>query len=45
MREVAKIIKESGYDGYISVEFEGMEDCRKGSKIGMDNVRRFLEEA
>lgn len=41
--EIMKIIKSSGYDGYLSVEFEGMEDCRTGSKIGMDNVRKFLD--
>ncbi|MFD0712909.1 sugar phosphate isomerase/epimerase family protein [Paenibacillus sp. GCM10027626] len=45
MREVIKLIKQSGYDGYVTVEFEGMEDCRTGSKIGMDNVKRFWEEA
>jgi len=26
------------------VEFEGMEDCQVGSKIGMDNVRRLWDE-
>lgn len=45
MREAIRVIKESGFDGYISVEFEGMEDSKEGSKIGMDNVRRFWEEA
>lgn len=44
MREVIKVIKQSGYDGYISIEFEGMENCKDGSKIGMENVRRFWEE-
>lgn len=44
IRKILKIIKESGYDGYVSIEFEGMEDCKKGSRIGMDNARRFLEE-
>src|SRR5690625_1868595 len=45
MREVIKVIKNSGYDGYVSIEFEGMENCKQGAKIGMDNVRRFFEEA
>ena len=44
IREVVKLVKQSGYDGYITVEFEGMEDCREGSKIGMDNLRRFWDE-
>lgn len=45
IRQTIQVIKESGYDGYISIEFEGMEDCRLGSKIGMDNVRRLWNEA
>lgn len=44
IREIIKIIKGSGYDGYLTVEFEGMEDCELGSKIGMDNLRRLWEE-
>ncbi|WP_144933995.1 sugar phosphate isomerase/epimerase [Paenibacillus sp. 32O-W] len=44
MVEVIRVIKQSGYDGYISIEFEGMEDPRAGSKIGMANARRIWEE-
>lgn len=44
LREATRLIKASGYDGYITVEFEGMEDCRLGSRIGMANVRRLWEE-
>lgn len=36
-------IKASGYDGFISVEFEGLEDCLKGIEIGLQNLRRFTE--
>ncbi|MGQ8874721.1 sugar phosphate isomerase/epimerase family protein [Paenibacillus sp. TSA_86.1] len=43
--EVFRVLKQSGYDGYISVEFEGMEDCRTASRIAMDNVRRLWDEA
>lgn len=39
---VVKIIKNSGYDGFVSIEFEGMEDCRTGSKIGLQNLRRYF---
>ncbi len=35
-------IKDSGYDGYISVEFEGMEDCLKGIRIGFENIKKYL---
>ena len=45
MPEVFRVMKQSGYEGYISVEFEGMEDCRTASRIAMDNVRRLWDEA
>ncbi|WP_322924222.1 sugar phosphate isomerase/epimerase [Paenibacillus campi] len=41
--EILRLIKSSGYDGYISVEFEGMEDCLSGAAIGLDNVRRIWD--
>ncbi|PAV31210.1 sugar phosphate isomerase [Virgibacillus profundi] len=44
LQDVLKVVKKSGYDGYISIEFEGLEDCKKGSKIGLDNVRRIWDE-
>src|SRR5699024_900479 len=45
IRKIVKLIKDSGYDGYLTIEFEGMEDFEEGSKIGMENLRRFWEEA
>lgn len=44
MRAVIGVIKASGYDGFISIEFEGMEDCQAGSRIGMANLRRLWDE-
>ncbi|MFP3471707.1 TIM barrel protein, partial [Micrococcus sp. SIMBA_144] len=44
MKEVIKIVKNSGYDGYLSVEFEGMEECKHACKISLDNVRRIWNE-
>ena len=41
---IMKIIHKSGYNGYISIEFEGMEDCRTGSRIGMANAAGMLKE-
>lgn len=38
------IVKNSGYDGYLSIEYEGMEDCRRGTKIAFDNVKRIWNE-
>ena len=45
LREIVRAIKASGYDGYISLEFEGMEDCLTGAEIGLENVRRLWEQA
>lgn len=44
LREILRIVKRSGYDGFLSIEYEGMEDCRKGTKIAFENVRRIWEE-
>jgi sugar phosphate isomerase/epimerase len=44
IREVLRAIKSSGYDCYVSLEFEGLEECRTGTKLGLDNVRRLWEE-
>ncbi|MNN92610.1 hypothetical protein D3C81_2109190 [compost metagenome] len=43
--DILRLIKNSGYDGYLSIEFEGMEDCRTGTRIALDNVRRIWNEA
>ncbi|MGG4552529.1 sugar phosphate isomerase/epimerase family protein [Paenibacillus humicus] len=42
--EILRLIKASGYDGYMSIEYEGMEDCRQGTKIAFDNVTRIWSE-
>jgi sugar phosphate isomerase/epimerase len=39
------IMKRAGYDGVLSIEFEGMEDPLKGIAVGLDNLRRFVAEA
>ncbi|MBO0993266.1 sugar phosphate isomerase/epimerase family protein [Bacillus sp. SD088] len=44
IRQIVKLIKDSGYDGNITLEFEGMEECREASKIGMENLKRFWGE-
>lgn len=37
-----QILKNVGYNGYITVEFEGAEDNLKGIRIGKDNLARFI---
>lgn len=43
--KIVKLVKDSGYDGYISLEFEGMEECKEACKIGLDYLRKLWEEA
>lgn len=45
IRRIVKLIKGSGYDGNITVEFEGMEECKAASRIAMDNLRLLWQEA
>ncbi|MBP1994051.1 sugar phosphate isomerase/epimerase family protein [Paenibacillus eucommiae] len=40
-----RVLKEAGYDGHLSIEFEGQEDCLLASRINLANVRRLWEEA
>lgn len=40
-----RILKRAGYDGYCSIEFEGMEDKLKGIEVGLKNLKRFIAEA
>ncbi|MCC2684497.1 MAG: sugar phosphate isomerase, partial [Paenibacillaceae bacterium] len=44
MYEVIRAIKTSGYDGNISIEFEGAEECKLGTRIGFENARRIWNE-
>lgn len=39
---VASIIRESGYDGFISVEYEAAEDPCAGCRIALDNVKALF---
>ena len=36
------IIKSSGYNGYLSVEFEGLEDPVLGTSVGLKYLQKFL---
>lgn len=37
-----RILKAAGYDGFISLEYEGVEDCITGIARGLSNVRKML---
>lgn len=45
VRSVAKSIKDNGYDGFASIEFEGAEDCLIGCARGIANAKRLYAEA
>ncbi|GIO41232.1 sugar phosphate isomerase/epimerase family protein [Paenibacillus apis] len=45
LREILRLIKRSGYNGYLSIEYEGMEDCLTGTRIAFQNVQRLWDEA
>lgn len=38
-----KILKRAGYDGWVSLEYEGKEDCLWGIAEGLKNLRAYLE--
>lgn len=38
---IIKDIKDSGFDGRIYIEYEGMEDCLYGTKVSLDNLKRI----
>lgn len=37
------ILRRRGYNGYVSIEFEGLEDNLRGIQIGLQNLKRFME--
>ncbi len=42
LKQDLDILKAAGYEGYVSLEFEGMEDTLEGITIGVNNIRRFI---
>jgi len=39
-----RIIKREGYDGVLSIEFEGLEEPLTGIAMGQENLRRFVKD-
>lgn len=37
-----QILKNVGYDGFLSLEFEGMEDTMEALRIGLENLQRYI---
>lgn len=36
------ILKKAGYDGFVSIEYEGAEDCVEGVRRGLENLKRMI---
>jgi sugar phosphate isomerase/epimerase len=45
IRSALRIVRQSGYDGYLSIEFEGMEPCVNATKLAVNNTRRLWEQS
>ena len=44
VKQCIAILKRAGYDGYLSIEYEGYEDCIEGIKTAFANLTKYLEE-
>ena len=38
------VLKKAGYDGVVSIEFEGLEDPIDGISMGVENLRRYVRQ-
>ena len=38
------LLKNAGYNGFLSIEFEGIEDPITGIAIGAENLKRYVED-
>ena len=44
VKQCLRILKRAGYDGFVSIEFEGCEECFSGIEKGKANLERYLKE-
>lgn len=44
VKQCLAVLKQAGYDGFVAVEFEGMEEALTGIRIGLANLRRYIQE-
>ena len=44
LRSISRIIKDSGYDGFLSIEYEGREECKFACTRAIKNVRELLAQ-
>lgn len=42
VEQCVSILKKAGYDGYLSIEYEGSEDCIEALERGLANLKRII---
>jgi len=42
---IVRLIKNSKFNGYVSLEFEGMEECERGTQISLAMAKAIFNEA
>ena len=42
---VMSILNAAGYDGFYSIEYDGLEDARTAQRQGLANLRRYMDQA
>lgn len=43
VHQCVDILKRAGYDGYLAIEFEGMEDPIRGITVGYNNLKKYIQ--
>jgi len=44
VKQCLAILKKAGYDGALTIEYEGAEDCIESIKRGAENLRKYIAE-
>jgi sugar phosphate isomerase/epimerase len=45
VKQCISALMSAGYNGSVSIEYEGMEDPILGIRIGLDNLKRYIKQA
>ena len=43
IKKIAEIITAAGFDGCVYLEYEGIEDCYYGTKVGFENMKKLFK--
>ncbi|MBO5929232.1 MAG: sugar phosphate isomerase/epimerase [Clostridia bacterium] len=44
VKQCVAVLNRAGYTGYLSIEYEGTDDCLVGIKTGFDNLTSYINE-